>query len=62
MGNDPAQVADQNGIVFTCLRDDEVIKEVYAGSDGLLAGECAKETLKNSALSILYREKSITWL
>jgi 3-hydroxyisobutyrate dehydrogenase len=38
----PAQVADQNGIVFTCLRDDEAIKDVYAGSDGLLAGERAE--------------------
>jgi 3-hydroxyisobutyrate dehydrogenase len=37
----PAQVAAQNSIVFTCLRDDEAIKEVYTGSDGLLAGECA---------------------
>jgi 3-hydroxyisobutyrate dehydrogenase len=38
----PAQVADQNGIVFTCLHDDGAIKEVYAGTDGLLACECAE--------------------
>ena len=34
----PAEVAAQVGVLFTCLPNDAIVKEVYLGADGIAAG------------------------